>query len=46
MVSMAEGVRRSRCAFDLRGICALAIYLALAALFFGRGLDGRTTTAT
>ena len=37
---MAETIRRPRSAFDLRGISALAIYFALAALFFGRGLNG------
>src|SRR5258708_11217770 len=42
---MAETIRRSRSAFDLRGISALAIYFALAALFFGRGVCARSTTA-
>ncbi|MFZ1121584.1 MAG: hypothetical protein WAN81_15265 [Candidatus Binataceae bacterium] len=42
---MAETIRRPRSAFDLRGISALAIYLALAVLFFARGLAGRSTTA-
>jgi hypothetical protein len=42
---MAETIRRPRSAFDLRGISALAIYFALAALFFGRGLCGRWTTS-
>src|SRR5260370_41049437 len=42
---MAETIRRPRSAFDLRGISALAIYFALAALFFGRGVCARSTTA-
>jgi hypothetical protein len=45
VATMAETIRRPRSAFDLRGISALAIYFALAALFFGRGLSGRLTTA-
>jgi len=42
---MAETSRRPRHAFDLRGIFAFAIYLALAATFFARGLGGRFSTA-
>ncbi len=42
---MAERIRRPRSAFDLRGLCALAFYFVLAALFFARGLDGRFSTA-
>ena len=42
---MAETFRRPRSAFDPRGISALAIYFALAALFFGRGVCARSTTA-
>ena len=42
---MAETIRRPRSAFDFRGISALAIYFALAALFFGRGVCGRCTTS-
>lgn len=42
---MAETIRRPRHAFDLRGIFAFAIYLALAATFFARGLNGRFTTS-
>src|SRR5580704_8936218 len=45
VATMAETIRRPRSAFDLRGISALAIYFALAALFFGRGLCGRWTTS-
>jgi hypothetical protein len=45
VATMAETIRRPRSAFDLRGISALAIYFALAALFFGRGLNGRWRTA-
>jgi hypothetical protein len=45
VATMAETIRRPRSAFDLRGISALAIYFALAALFFGRGLNGRLRTA-
>ncbi|MGZ6193936.1 MAG: hypothetical protein ACXWML_01750, partial [Candidatus Binataceae bacterium] len=42
---MAETTRRLRCAFDLRGLFAFAAYVALAALFFARGLDGRFSTS-
>jgi len=42
---MTRPAKRGRLAFDLRGISALAIYFALAALFFGRSLCGRSTTA-
>jgi hypothetical protein len=45
VATMAETIRRPRSAFDLRGISALTIYFALAALFFGRGLCGRWTTS-
>jgi hypothetical protein len=45
VASMAETIRHPRCAFDLRGVSALAVYVALAALFFARGLGGRATTA-
>src|SRR5512146_2546007 len=45
MAPTAEPIRRSRLAFDLRGISALALYFALAALFFTRGLSGRWSTA-
>jgi hypothetical protein len=45
VATMAETIRRPRSAFDLRGISALAIYFALAALFFGRGLNERWRTA-
>ncbi len=41
----AARVRRRRCAFDLRGLAAFAIYFALAVLFFARGLFGRFSTA-
>ncbi len=42
---MTEMVRRGRSAFDLRGLCALALYFVMAALFFARGLDGHWSTA-
>jgi hypothetical protein len=42
---MAEAIRRRRCAFDLPGLAALAIYFVLAVLFFARGLGGRLSTA-
>ena len=42
---MAKAIRRQRLAFDLRGISALALYFALAALFFTRGLSGHWSTA-
>ena len=42
---MEETIHRPPYAFDLRGIFAFAIYLALAAMFFARGLDGRFSTA-
>ena len=45
LATMAETIRRPRSAFDLPGISALAIYFALAALLFARGLGGRSTTA-
>ncbi|MGH7915434.1 MAG: hypothetical protein ACREPW_12425 [Candidatus Binataceae bacterium] len=45
MTATAESIRRPRLAFDLRGLFALALYFVLAALFFGRGLDGRLSTA-
>jgi hypothetical protein len=45
MAAMAETTRRVRCAFDLRGLFAFTAYLALAALFFARGLDGRFSTS-
>ncbi len=45
MAAMAETTRRLRCAFDLRGLFAFAAYVALAALFFARGLDGRFSTS-
>lgn len=45
MAPAAETFRRTRSAFDLKGVSAFAIYFALAALFFARGLGGRATTA-
>jgi hypothetical protein len=45
VASMTEPIRRLGSAFDLRGVFALALYFVLAALFFGRGLDGRWSTA-
>lgn len=42
---MAKATRRPHLAFDLRGISAFALYFALAALFFARGLSGRWSTA-
>jgi hypothetical protein len=45
MAAMAKAIRRQRLAFDLRGISALALYSALAALFFARGLSGRWSSA-
>jgi hypothetical protein len=45
MSSMAETIPRPRSAFDLRGLAALALYFALAMLFFARGLNGRWSSA-
>ena len=45
MAAMTATTPRPRYAFDLPGLSALAIYVALAALFFARGLDGRLSNS-